>query len=166
MESPPEKPQSINEQLRQLPAYQAMLAQAEAPTQTPAYVPVAVPMTASRQMAALMQIKDTAAILLLLSDGSLLLGIFFGFSVPGLVLYGLRWLQVRGWVGRTAIISQAVLSLLHELFWMCALYGEKPGANAPDYPVVLTALYGIGAVLSIGQLLAALSDAAEEGYYD
>jgi hypothetical protein len=165
MEPSTEKPPSINEQLRQLPAYRAMLAQGEAQAQTPTYVPAA-PITASRQVAALMQVKDTAAILLLLSDGSLLLGIFFGFSVPGLVLYGLRWLQVRGWVGRTAIISQAVLSLLHELFWMCALYGEKPGANAPDYPGVLTALYGIGAVLSIGQLLAALSDAADEDYYD
>jgi len=123
-------------------------------------------MTASRKVAALMQIKDTAAILLMLSDGSLLLGIFFGFSVPGLVLYGLRWRQVRGRARRKAIVSQAVLSLLHELFWLCALYGEKPNDKSFEYTEVLVVLYGIGVLLSMGQLLVTLGDAANEKDYD
>lgn len=166
MEPSSEKPQSINEQLRQLPAYRAMLAQTEAQAQTPAYVPVAVPMNNSRKVATLMQLKDTAVILLMLSDGSLLLGILFGLGVPGLVLYGLRWRQVRGRAGYKAVVIQAVLSLLHELFWAYAFYGEKPNKNSFEYPEVLAVLYGIGALLSLGQLLVTTRDAADaEEYY-
>ena len=164
MEPSIEKTQSINEQLRQLPAYRAMLAQTEAPAQTPAYVPGAVPLNASRIMAILMQLKDTAAILLLLSSGALLLGIIWGFGVPGLVLYGLRWRQVRGQGGRG--VSQAVLSLLHELFWTCVFYNISPSDEYFISFKPLAVLYGLGALLSMGQLLVAMVDATdEEDYY-
>ena len=163
MESSSEKPQSINEQLRQLPAYQAMLAQAKAPVQAPAYVPGAVPINASRVMAALMQLKDTAAILALLSSGALILGILWGFGIPGLVLYGLRWRQVRGQGGHG--VSQAVLSLLHELFWTCVFCNISPGDEYFIGLKPLAVLYGIGALLSLGQLLAAMVDAADEEEY-
>ena len=154
MDTLPEQPQTINAQLRQLPAYQPLLAPA------PALEPVAT--TTSRVVAALMQAKDTAAILLLLSDGSLLFGILCLFGIPGLVLYGLRWRQVRGHAGRGAVISQAVLSLLHELFWTCAFYGVKADSDGPAYPEILTVLYGLGALLSMGQLLVAISGPAKE----
>jgi hypothetical protein len=157
MEALPEEPATINTQLRQLPAYQDLLA--------PAPEPTPVSLTASRLVAGLMQLKDTAAILLLLSDGSLLFGIFLGFGVPGLVLYGLRWRQVRGRAGRGAIVVQAVLSLLHELFWMCAFYGVKASNDGPAYPEVLTVLYGLGGVLSLVQLAVAISGPTDEDYY-
>lgn len=157
MEALPEEPKTINEQLRQLPAYQPMLAPA------PELEPIAT--TTSRVVAALMQAKDTAAIVLLLSDGSLIFGIICLFGIPGLVLYGLRWRQVRGHAGRGAVISQAVLSLLHELFWTCAFYGVKATSDGPAYPEVLTLLYGLGALLSLMQLLAAISGATEESAY-
>jgi len=105
-------------------------------------------------VAALMQAKDTAAILLLLSDGSLLFGIICLFGVPGLVLYGLRWRQVRGRAGRRAVVGQAVLSLLHELFWTYAFHDVKASNDCPHHPEVLTLLYGLGAVLCVAQLLA------------
>jgi hypothetical protein len=160
---PPLLRQSINEQLRQLPAYRTMLAHTEAPAQTPAYVPGAVPLNASRVMAALMQLKDTVAILLLLSDGSLILGILWGFGVPGLVLYGLRWRQVRGKGGRG--VSQAVLSLLHELFWTCVFHGINSDDEYFMHYKPLAMLYGLGALLSMGQLLVAMVDATDEDDY-
>lgn len=153
MESSSQNPLTVNEQLRQLPAYQASLAPE----------PLAAS-TASRVVAALMQLKDTAAILLLLSDGSLLFGIICLFGIPGLVLYGLRWRQVRGRAGRGAVLTQAVLSLLHELFWTYAFYGEKASSDSTAYPEVLTVLYGLGALLSLGQLVVTIG-AADEGEY-
>lgn len=153
-----EEPLTINEQLRPLPAYQALLAPLPGPDQ-------AIPLTASRLVAALMQLKDTAAILLLLSDGSLLFGIFCGFGVPGLVLYGLRWRQVRGRAGRKAIVVQAILSLLHELFWTYTFYGERTATEPLKYHEVMTVLYGLGALLSLVQLLITLLGPTEEGYY-
>ena len=153
MESSSQKLLTVNEQLRQLPAYQASLAPEPLEAST-----------ASRVVAALMQLKDTAAILLLLSDGSLLLGIICLFGIPGLVLYGLRWRQVRGRAGRGAVLTQAVLSLLHELFWTYTFYGEKASSDGTAYPGVLTVLYGLGALLSLGQLVIAISVADEVEY--
>jgi hypothetical protein len=149
MKLSPEEPQTVNAQLRQLPAYQAILAPEPL---------VAAPSIASRVVAALMQLKDTAAILLLLSDGSLIFGIICLFGIPGLVLYGLRWRQVRGRAGRKAIMTQAVLSLLHESLCVSAFHGEKASTDGPAYPEVLTVLYGLGAVLSFVQLVVALGD--------
>lgn len=158
MQSLPEELPTTNEQLRQLPAYRALLA--------PPPEPEARPMSdGGRLMASLMQIKDTAAILLLLSDGSLLFGIICLFGVPGLVLYGLRWRQVRGRAGRGAVVTQAVLSLLHELFWTYAFYDVKASNDGPPHPEVLTLLYGLGAVLSLGQLLIATLGATEQDEY-
>jgi hypothetical protein len=151
-----EEPQSINTQLRQLPAYQALLA--PKPEATP------VPLTASCVVAALMQVKDTAAILLLLSNGALIVSVFFGFGVPGLVLYGLRWRQVRGRATRNGIAVQAVLSLLHELFCTCLFYNQNPTEELFEHSQALTILYGLGILLSIVQLLAAMSDPADEDY--
>jgi hypothetical protein len=157
MEALPEEPATINTQLRQLPAYQDLLA--------PAPEPTPVPLTASRLVAGLMQLKDTAAILLLLSDGALLFGIILGFGIPGLVLYGLRWRQVRGRASRKAIVVQAVLSLLHELFLTYAFYGEKADNEPPHYPELLTVLYGLGALLSLVQLLITISGPTDEDYH-
>lgn len=154
MESSSQELQTLNAQLRQLPAYQAILAPEPEP----------VPLTASRVVAALMQLKDTAAILLLLSDGCLLFGIILGFGIPGLVLYGLRWRQVRGRGRRGAIVAQAILSLLHELFWTYAFYGVKASTDGPAYPEVLTLLYGLGALLSLGQLLVTFGNHTDEEY--
>lgn len=147
MNSLPEAPQPLAPALSQLPAYRAVLA----PT----------PITASRVVAALMQLKDTANILLLLSNGSLLLGIVCGFGVPGLILYGLRWRQVRGRAGRMGIVVQAVLSLLHELFWTGLFYGERTATEPFEYHQALTVLYGLGALLNVIQLLVALTNGAE-----
>jgi hypothetical protein len=152
-----EESQTINTQLRQLPAYQALLA--PKPEATP------VPLTASRVVAALMQVKDTAAILLLLSNGALIVGVFCGFGVPGLVLYGLRWRQVRGRAARNSIVVQAMLSLLHELFWTCVFYGQSPTEEFSEYSQALTMLYGLGALLSMVQLLTAISGPTDEDYY-
>ena len=157
MELLPEEPQTLNAQLRQLPAYQAILAPVP-PAEATASI-------ASRVVASLMQLKDTAAILLLLSDGCLIFGIICLFGIPGLVLYGLRWRQVRGRTGRKAIMTQAVLSLLHELFWAYAFYGEKASTDGPAYPEALTVLYGLGALLSAVQLAAALSEPTTEDYH-
>lgn len=156
MELLPEEPQTINAQLRQLPAYQAVLAP-EPPAEATASI-------ASRVVASLMQIKDTAAILLLLSDGSLIFGIICLFGIPGLVLYGLRWRQVRGRTRRAAVITQAVLSLLHELFWAYAFHGEKASTDGPAYPEALTVLYGLGALLSVVQLVVAMGEPTTEAY--
>ncbi|MGI4760639.1 MAG: hypothetical protein ACRYF0_08040 [Janthinobacterium lividum] len=158
MESLPEEPLTINEQLRQLPAYRALLAPPPEPE-------AARPLTASRVLAALMQLKDTAAILLLLSDGSLLFGIICLFGIPGLVLYGLRWRQVRGRAGCGAVVVQAVLSLLHELFWTYAFHDATASTDGPPHPEVLTVLYGLGALLSLGQLLVATSGATDGSDY-
>jgi hypothetical protein len=157
MEALPEEAQTINTQLRQLPAYQALLAPKPAPTP--------VPLTASRVVAALMQVKDTAAILLLLSNGALIVGVFCGFGVPGLVLYGLRWRQVRGRTARKSMMVQAVLSLLHELFCTCLFYGQNPTEEFFEHSQALTMLYGLGALLSMVQLLSAMSDPTDEDYY-
>jgi hypothetical protein len=157
MEPVLEESQTINTQLRQLPAYQALLA--PKPEATP------VPLTASRVVAALMQVKDTAAILLLLSNGALIVGVFCGFGVPGLVLYGLRWRQVRGRAARNSTVVQAVLSLLHELFCTCLFYSQSPTEELFEHSEALTILYGLGTLLSMLQLLAAMSDPADEDYY-
>jgi hypothetical protein len=155
METLPEEPQSTNAQLRQLPAYQALLAPAAEPH----------PLTGSRVVATLMQVKDTANILLLLSNGALLFSIVCGFGVPGLVLYGLRWRQVRGRAGRGAIIWQAALSLGHELFWAYAFQGDKASNEPFEYDVALVVLYGLGAFLSAVQLLVILTSATEAVEY-
>lgn len=157
MKPSPEEPQTINAQLRHLPAYQAILAPA-----SPAEATASI---ASRVVAVLMQLKDTAAILLLLSDGSLIFGIICLFGIPGLVLYGLRWRQARGRTGRKAIIIQAILSLLHESFWMYAFYGEKASTDGPAYPEALTVLYGLGALLSAVQLAVAMGEPTTEDYH-
>lgn len=154
MDSLPEEPQTMNAQLRKLPAYQPLLASATEPTPTASI--------GSRLVATLLQLKDTAAILLLLSDGSLLFGIFLGFGVPGLVLYGLRWRQARGRAGRGAIIVQAVLTLLHEVFWTCVFYGQRTSQEPLNHYEVLTVLYALGALLSVLQLLATLMGGAEQ----
>jgi len=153
MESSSQKLLTVNEQLRQLPAYHPILA--------PELLKAS---TASRVVAALMQFKDTAAILLLLSDGSLLFGIIWLFGIPGLLLYKARWRQVRGRTGRTAVMTQAVVSLLHELFWTYAFYGEKASSDGSAYPEALTILYGLGALLSLGQLVVAIG-ADDQGEY-
>jgi len=154
MDSLPEQPQTMNAQLRELPAYQPLLAAVPEPTPTASM--------GSRLVAALMQLKDTAAILLLLSDGSLLFGIFLGFGIPGLVLYGLRWRQVRGRAGRGAIIVQAVLTLLHEVFWTYVFHGQQTAQEPLNHHEVLTVLYGLGALLSVLQLMITLFGGTEE----
>ena len=142
MESSSQNLLTVNEQLRQLPAYQASLAPE----------PV-VASTASRVVAALMQLKDTFNILLLLSNGSLLVGIGLGFGVPGLVLYGLRWRQVWGRAGRGTTAVQALLSVAHEIFWMRIFYGERTAAEPFEHHEILTNLYALGALLAALQLL-------------
>ncbi|MDO7884134.1 hypothetical protein [Hymenobacter cheonanensis] len=151
MESLPEAPRPLAPQLSQMPAYRAVLA----PT----------PVSASRVVATLMQLKDTANILLLLSNGALLFGIVCGFGVPGLVLYGLRWRQVRGRAGRGAIGWQAALSLGHELFWAYAFQSDRASSEPFEYDAVLVVFYGLGAFLSAVQLLVALTGATEEEAY-
>lgn len=132
--------------------------------QQPVMAPVAV--TSSRVVAAVMQLKDTVNILLLLSNGALLIGIVMGFGVPGLVLYALRWRQVRGRVGRGAITGQTMLSLGHEVFWMHSFYEERTASEPFEHYVALTMLYGLGALLSVVQLLVTLlSTATANGYY-
>ena len=152
MEILPEVPETINAQLRQLPAYRVLL--------EPAPEPLA-PAT-SRLVATLMQLKDTAAILLLLSNGYLLFGILFGFGIPGLVLYGLRWRQVRGRAGRGAVVTQAVFSLLHELFWTYTFHGQSFDNEPINNREVLIMLYGLGALLSVLQLVAILLDGTDD----
>jgi Na+/proline symporter len=148
VKSLPEKPQSINTQLWRLPAYQ--------PTLAPVIVSETSQM-ASRVIASLMQLKDTANILLLLSNGTLLFGICMGFGVPGLVLYGLRWRQVRGRAKRGGIIGQTLLSLLHELFWANSFYKERDTTEPFEHHEILVVLYGLGALLSAIHLLVAVS---------
>lgn len=150
MESLPEAPQPLAPALSQMPAYRTVLAP--------------IPGSASRVVAALMQLKDTANILLLLSNGALLFSIVCGFGVPGLVLYGLRWRQVRGWAGRGATRWQAALSLGHELFWAYAFQHDKAGSEPFEYDAVLVVLYGLGAFLSAVQLLIVLTGDTEEEY--
>jgi hypothetical protein len=59
-----------------------------------------------------------------------------------------------------------VLSLLHELFWTCVFYGISPNDEYFISFKPLAVLYGLGALLSMGQLLVAMVDAAdEEDYY-
>jgi hypothetical protein len=120
--------------------------------------------TASRIAAGLMQVKDSVAILILLSDGYLTFGIIWGFGIPGLVLYWLRWRQVRGRTGRGAIIAQAVCSLLHELLWVSVFYGQRTASEPLNYHEACTMLYGLGALLSLAQLLVALTDSQDEDY--
>jgi hypothetical protein len=150
MKPSPEKPQTINAQLRLLPAYQAMLA--------PAPVAEATSSTAGRVVAGLMQVKDTVPILLLLGKGSLLPGFIFALGIPGLVLYWLRWRQVWGRAGRGAVVTQAALSLLHELFWVCVFYSAEVWTDGPAFFEALAIFYGLGALLSLVQLVVAMSD--------
>lgn len=151
MESSPQSAQSLAPVLSQMPAYRAV----SAPT----------PVSASRVVAALMQLKDTAAILLLLSDGSLLFGIFLGFGVPGLVLYGLRWRQARGQAGRGAVLTQAILTLLHELFWAYVFQSDKTSTEPMAHDEILTLLYGLGAFLSALQVLITLCASSDADEY-
>jgi len=76
----------------------------------------------------------------------------------------LRWRQVRGRTGHKAIMTQAVLSLLHELFWTYAFHDVHAGGDNPPHPEVLTLLYGLGAVLCVAQLLAGRLDPQATAY--
>lgn len=154
MEASPQEPQTINAQLRQLPAYQAILA--------PGPVAAATSSTTSRVVAGLMQVKDTVPILLLLSKGALLPGFIFMLGIPGLVLYWLRWRQVWGRAGRRAVVTQAALSLLHELFWVGIFYSAEVWTDGPAFFEALAIFYGLGALLSLVQLVVAISSPADE----
>ncbi|MGI4863625.1 MAG: hypothetical protein ACRYFZ_06845 [Janthinobacterium lividum] len=105
-------------------------------------------------LAALMQAKDTANILLMLADGTLLFGIFFGIGIPGLILYVLRWRQVRRRVGRGSILVLAALSLAHEVFWAYFFQHDITSIEPVEHAKVLSLLYMLGAVLTGVQLLA------------
>lgn len=158
MESLTEEPQTINAQLRELPAYQALLA----------HKPESEPfsLTGSSIAAGLMQFKDSVAILILLSNGYLIFGIVWGFGIPGLVLYWLRWRQVRGRTGRSSIIAQAVFSLLHELLWVSVFYGQRTASEPLNCYEACIMLYSLGALLSLAQLLVAVTDSQDEAYQD
>jgi hypothetical protein len=133
----------MNAEPQQLPACPATLAPEPAAAST-----------ASRVVAGLMQLKDTFNILLLLTNGTLLVGIMMGVGVPGLVLYGLRWRQVWGRAGRGATAVQALLSMAHEIFWMRIFYGERTATEPLEHHEILTNLYALGALLTALQLVA------------
>ncbi len=104
-------------------------------------------------LAALMQAKDTVNILLMLADGTLFFGIIFGIGIPGLILYALRWRQVRRRVGRSSILILAGLSLAHEAYWAYFFRHDITSAEPVEHANVLSLLYLLGAVLSGVQLL-------------
>ena len=104
-------------------------------------------------LAALMQAKDTFNILLMLADGTLIFGIIFGIGIPGLILYALRWRQVRRRVGRGSILVLAALSLAHEIYWAYFFQHDITSAEPVEHAKVLSLLYLLGAVLSGVQLL-------------
>ncbi|MVN78757.1 hypothetical protein GO988_20685 [Hymenobacter sp. HMF4947] len=107
-------------------------------------------------LAALMQVKDTINIVLLLCDGSLFFGILFGFGVPGLVLYALRWRQLRRRVGRGFILLLASLSLSHEVFWAQFFQKDAVSADSMANVGLLIALYWLGTALCALQLISVL----------
>lgn len=111
----------------------------------------------NRALAALMQAKDSANILLMLADGTLLFGIFFGIGIPGLILYALRWRQVRRPVVREAVLVQAGFSIVHEIFWALYFRNDMSSTEPVAHSGILAALYWLGAGLSAIQLLLVVS---------
>ena len=113
--------------------------------------------TLQRGLALAQQVKDTINILLFLGNGYLIMGVIFGgFAIPGLVLYALRWSQLRAQGGRAASGWLWLLSLGHEL--LCA------GMFADDHPHVrqgenddplghFEPLYLLGAAICLAGLL-------------
>lgn len=107
----------------------------------------------NRALAVLMQVKDTANILLMLASGALLFGIFFGIGIPGLILYALRWRQVKRPVVRAAVLVQAGLSVAHEVFWALYFQNDITSTEPMEHSGLLSGLYWLGAGLSAIQLL-------------
>ena len=77
-----------------------------------------------RAIALAQQVKDSITILLLLTNGMLFFGVFFGFAIPGLILYAVRWGLVRRTSGRG--IWLWALSLVHELFCAMLFNSDHP----------------------------------------
>jgi len=118
----------------------------------------------ARAVVGLMQLKDTIQIGVMLYSGAIFFGIIGGVGIPGLVLYALRWRQLKRGSRRGTSLVLAVLGMLHELFWAInfPLDGPPP---APDeeYPIdvklygdSLRVFYWFGAVLMLLVLLACL----------
>jgi hypothetical protein len=85
--------------------------------------------TLQRGLALAQQVKDSVNILLFLGNGYLIMGVIFGgIAIPGLVLYALRWKQLRAQGRRAPSAGLWLLSLGHEL--LCA------GMFADDHPHV------------------------------
>ena len=115
--------------------------------------------TVNSWLVLLMQLKDTVAIILLLSNGLLLFGIVGGVGIPGLVLYWLRWRQARQPVAARMVAWVAGLSLCHEVLWAWTFFLDATRTHSSNPDMVdlalppYASLYWAGAVLCAGQLL-------------
>lgn len=110
-----------------------------------------------RRLALAQQIKDTVNILWFLGNGYLIMGVLFGgFAIPGLVLYGLRWRQLRPRGSRATSLWLWVLSLGHELLCARMFADDHPHVKQGENDDVLghfEPLYVLGAAICAVGLL-------------
>ena len=105
-----------------------------------------------RRLAIAMQLKDSITIVLMLTNGMLLFGVLFLVAIPGLVLYGQRWKQVRNYGTLPSQWVHWAMSLAHELVWVIVFCLEHPHQEFMS-SWHLEVGYALGALISLAALI-------------